>query len=281
MAARPLRPRAVTLAETLVAVFLLVAGIMVVVNLLHAALRYQTRSEQRALAALLARRTLNQVRAWAWSRPGSSFNFHGNWAAYNGVTLTDPNFPGLTVRVDANPAGRTLFSPATPLEQTYASLPRQLDRAVVPVRVRVDAPGMTPLILVSYVGEPPLTIGTLTINRVAGASGTLAQDDTVTLEAQALDPGGAPIPGLVYFWSVEPCGTNPSLGTLLTDTDYDGLPDLPRDGTRIVFTHRYHMADGILWLHKAGQCRVYAITLHQGREYRAETVLDLAPGPLP
>ncbi|MEW6278399.1 MAG: hypothetical protein AB1758_07260 [Candidatus Eremiobacterota bacterium] len=272
--------RGVTLTETILSVFVLTAGMLLVVNLLHTSLRYQSQIEERALGARLARLTLARVRAWAWENSGGAFNFYGNWAPYAGTTSTDPAYPGFTIRVDADPTGRALFSPCSTLEQTYASLPRRLTRAVVPVRVRVERPGSDPVILVSYVGAPPVTLQPLTVTLAGGAT-PLAQDATVTLAVSASDGSGTSVDGLAYSWSVEPTGTTPALGTLVVDTDGDGRPDMPRDGSQIVFQHRYRKPDGVTYLHKDGQCKVIARTRHHGRDVTGEIVLDLQPGPLP
>ncbi|MCE7872824.1 hypothetical protein DYH09_20910 [bacterium CPR1] len=270
--------RATTLTETLMAIFLLLAGMLIVINLLHASLRHQARIEKRALSVQLAQLTLDRVRAWAWEKTAGTCNFHSNWAFYNGVTLTDPAYPGLTVQVDVSPGGRSLFSPASTLEQTYSGLPRRMTRAVVPVRVRVSQSGSDSVTLLTYVGEPPLELAPLTIT---GAAGALAQDASVTLQVSATDLAGNPVQGLSYFWSVEPTGPNPGLGTLVTDLDADGLPDRPRDGSQIDFQHRYLRSDGTAWRHKDGQCRVIARTRQYGRTVTGEVVLDLSPGPLP
>jgi len=106
----------VTLAETVISLFILVSTFAVMAALLHSGMRWQGRIEQRTLSAQLAKKRLAELRAWARTHnSGNNYNYDAanpDWET--ALEDTDPDYPGLVVTVKV--VDRTLFSPNTAIE---------------------------------------------------------------------------------------------------------------------------------------------------------------------
>lgn len=214
-----------SLVETVLSMFLLAGIMLAIVNLFHASLRYQVRVENRGQMALLATRTINDIRAHAQSPA----NFNGGLSFYNGRTWTEPDLPGFTIRTQTVPAGRTIYSPCETLEVpwTASGQARQLDRSVVPVKVTVSY-RTDSVSLVGYIAEPvrdpntTLRIAPLAVPDVpAGA--------TFSLTVTAVDTGGVIIRDLFFDWDVDAETGNATI----TSTS-------PRDGRTVTIINEYN-----------------------------------------
>jgi hypothetical protein len=273
--------------EAIVSIFLLSSVVIMVMTMLNASLRYQGQAQRRAMAAMLGRKTFEQVRAWAWESPGGALNFSGDWAAYDGASLTDPDHPDYTIEVNARPGTATLYSPCSSLESGYGSRARRLDASLVPVSVKVRwQEGSTPqeLEMVSFVGEPPRQISSVLVTRVHGPSDPVPREGVVEFSAQALDGAGQPLPDVMFRWYVEPTapnsGDDPGLGTLLPPWGppvVPPLPETPRHGRRASLKHSYIRSDGVTWGYSEGFCRVIAVAISRGQEVRGQQIVRLAP----
>ncbi|MEW6282590.1 MAG: hypothetical protein AB1758_28530 [Candidatus Eremiobacterota bacterium] len=73
--------RGLSLLETVIALFILSAAIMLVVNLMHASLRHKARLEKRTQATLLASRVMAELRSWA----RDPINFATGWAGKDAI----------------------------------------------------------------------------------------------------------------------------------------------------------------------------------------------------
>lgn len=281
--------RGLSLTETVVAIFLLSVAMLLVINLMHVSIRYQGMNRRQATGMLLAQKLLDAVRAWAWEAPGGIYNYHASWAPWQGASLTDPDFPGYTAQVDAQPGSVILQSPCTGLESIYAPLNRRLTASVVPVRVQVQWDANDPtrrVSLVSYVGEPPpRTPITVTVTRAGGPGDPVPPDGVVDFTVQASDANGAPISDLVYRWSVESTAPNPGdvpgLGTVLDSellTPPPAAPPFlaPRDGTAAKLQHVYRRKD-TSWAYAPGFCKMRARARVCGVDYWGESLVLLGP----
>ena len=261
--------RGVSLGEAIVAIFLIVSAVMVTVTLFHSGLRYARMAETRATAGIYGRKVMQQIRSWA--RNPANYD-DPNWAPYNGVELTDPDFPGFLARVDCQPAGRDLLSPSSELETMHGALAHRLDKAVVPVRVTVvwGQPEQR-LPLVSLVGEPERELAAgpnVLVQRVSGPPDPVPELGEIGFTAQLLDSGGNPIPNVAFSWSLLPVTGN---ATLLVNA-------APRDGSAMGLKHEYEWNPlmsppqvGPI----SGEVRLEAVCRYRGRK-----IVNAAPVPV-
>lgn len=209
------RARGLSLAETVLALFLLTAGCLMMVQLFHQASRAERRTRQVESAIALGEKTLARVRSWA-SQPA---NFDSNWATWN-TTVTDPEYPGLSVAMSCTGTGRALASPASRLENPYGAKARQLLRMVVPVRARV-AWGSGPqenLTLITYCASPvhPMAANAqVELNNLPASP--LSANQVAQVQAQLRDGAGQPLAGVTFNWSLIPVSGNGSLRPDLQD----------------------------------------------------------------
>ncbi|MEW6279391.1 MAG: hypothetical protein AB1758_12250 [Candidatus Eremiobacterota bacterium] len=237
-----------SLLETVIALFLMSAAILLVVNLMHASLRHKARLEKRTQATLLASRAMADLRSWA----RDSNNFATGWAGKDGTTWSEPDVAGYQLRLDC-PAHRRAWSPCEPLEAPWDALSnaRKMDSSLMPVRVTVSWDPTDPAArvqLFSYIGEPERTASTLVVTPTALAG--IPQWGFFTLAAQVQDGSGAEIRDVMFEWNVD-SGTGNATITPTSARDgrtvtiqhvyqIPGFPQAPRPGTiRVRCTARY------------------------------------------
>lgn len=138
----PLKPnhRALTLVETIIAIFILIAGFLVMGAMFHVALQHTARMEARQLAVVLAEKKLEEIKGWSAATHRSTQPF-SNWSGLAAaIPSTDPDYPGYTIAVTAVDPGAgaaVLFSPCSQFEAGRTD-PRLFTTASVrPVRVVV------------------------------------------------------------------------------------------------------------------------------------------------
>lgn len=244
--------------EAVVAIFLILAGVIVTITLFHSGMRYSNSSQRRAMAAVFGRKVMMQVRAWA-RQPA---NFDSTWATYSGVDITDPDFPGMTAHVECDRNGRELFDPSSEFESDLGPIANRMQRSMIPVRVSVDW-GMTgrEVRLVSLVGAPERRVpATLVINRDSGPSDPVPSMGIVGFSAELRDAGGRPIPDITFSWSVLPISGN---ATLLKGA-------APRNGQTMQLQHVYTWnplmtppQSGPI----SGQVEIEVVCRYRGRRY--------------
>lgn len=220
--------RAVTLAETVISLFILVAAFVVISALLHSGMRWQGRIEQRTLAAQLAKKRLAELRAWARTHiAGNNYNYDGGQGDWEGaLPTTDPDYPGLQVTIKV--FDRTLFSPNSTIEAPWEAIgiARKMTRSAKTVKVTVADPADSgsPVTLVSLICDPTRDLGDLVLDYVEPAaplppSGNVFSPDPgswVDLSVRAVAPDGTPIHDLFFDWYTVPLGGN---GTTLPSRD--------------------------------------------------------------
>ena len=260
--------RAVTLAETLVAIFVLTLAIAFVGALLQAGLRHQARSERRLMAVELARKKLTLLRAWArTATSGSYYHFDeapSAWASQVGTA--DPDYPGLLV--SATVVVETLYSPCSTMEAPYVPLgtARVMSNSAKKVKISVadpTDPGWSSD-LVTLVCDPTRNLVasdavrlnvTSTIPPVLSPAGSdlnsPAAGSTVDMQAEALYPDGRPVPDLFFDWYIVPLG---GTGTLRTARDgrtcrfvngvSTGMANVTTEGKSVVAVHGTYRGEG-------------------------------------
>lgn len=199
--------RALSLLETVVAIFLLVGVLVVFARLIHTMLIYGVLAEQRSVASLAAQQKLEEIRDWA----NQGANFQGNWSTYDGQISTNPSFPGITLTCSVE--DHVLSSPCTELE-SKASRPRQIVRSCKKVQVvaRWSQDRGNFLRLVTLMGAPPREPN-LALSVTSAIPDPLAALASGTASVTATDTTGQPLYDLFYTWSTLPTGIDPGNGT--------------------------------------------------------------------
>lgn len=240
----------VSLAETMIAMFLLAGVVLVLVSLLHSLLRYGRQVELQTLAALAADRRLEQIRQWARQKSGTTYQFENLVTAYGSVVSSDPDFADFRLTTTAR--WHPLDKPGTSLEQGQTDKQR-LARSAVWVRVTVSWGNGRNLTASTLIGAPARRPDpVLTITQVNGGN-PLAANAPAVFQAAARDVDGQTLPDLTYCWYVRPEGGNASIALELRNTSQARL------------TNRVRWPDGI-FRPAPGPCRVEARAVYRGTE---------------
>jgi len=258
------RRSGLNLTETIIAVFLISLGVLTVAALIQAGLVANRKAERAFLAAFLAEKHLERVRAYASTTP----NF-ANWSSLDGVASPDPEFPEYTVQVDSELT--TVFSPSTSLEaRVPAADRRQLTQSYRKVRVRVSWDPADPkesVELYTLVGAPAdRELASITLTAGGSVPDPLAQNATVPFSAVGRDASGEVIPDLFFDWSVN---TQSSVGS---------FANVSRDGSDATFMHWYRKdtLTGNDVHGPPGQCQVNVTGAYHSRNLKSSTrVLNL------
>ena len=262
-----------TLVETVIALFLLVVGMVLIGTLFLSGLRYCARIEKRALATLIAEKKLASLRAWARKPNPGGFNYD-DWSSVDGQQGADPDEGNFVVRVTAHP--RDLKSAATSLEDGQDPAKRRLmPGSAMEVCVSVweasDPAQVTRLW--SLIGEPERPfdpIAPLTVTPLGPVPALMAYDDELSFNVKAVDSAGKDLKDIFFSWYVLPRGGN---GTIKQQS---------RDGKNSTFIHRItilppgDLPPGIV-LHAGGTVDVVARAVYRGRELEGHVTLELAP----
>ena len=244
-----MKQRGLSLAETVVALFVLVVGCLGSIQMFHVGMRASTMSEKRSLAAFLANKRLTQVQVWARDP-----NHFANWSGHpNGPDSDFPEYPITVTHHD--------YTAATPCSQVQSGSPRQLLRSLQRVQIDVAYPPFRPedhLRVVSLVGEPPhdLTDVTVLVDDSAIPS-PMAAGSTANVQAQLRD-GGTVIQDAFFDWQVAPDTGN---GTISPDDS----------GRSARFTNEVLLPDGTLTTMSGQRCSVEAWARYMGRQFSASS----------
>lgn len=210
----------VTLAETIISLFILVSAFTVIAALMHSGMQWQGRIEQRTLAAQLAKKRLAELRAWARTHNGgNNYNYDAANSAWEGaLPPTDPDYPGLEVTFKV--VDRTLFSPNTAIEAPWEAIgeARRMNRSAKTVKVRVTDPAdsASTVSLVSLICDPTRQMGEVVLSYTDPGSplppaGNVWSPDPgswVDFTVSANAPDGTPLYDLFFDWYTVPLGGN-------------------------------------------------------------------------
>ncbi|MBS2037874.1 hypothetical protein JST97_23010 [bacterium] len=239
-----MKPRGLSLAETVVALFVLVVACLGCVQMFHLGLRASAVSEKRAVAAFLANKRLTQVQVWA--KDASHF---ASWSGYpNGPDSDFPEYPIQVTHSD--------YTAASPSSQLQGGSNRQLVHSLQRVQVDVAYPPYQAgdhLKVVSLVGEPPHSGGGLVVlvNDSAVPS-PMSAGSTASLSARLQDGSGNVIQDALFDWGVAPDTGN---GTVYPDDN----------GRTASFKNEFLLPDGSLTTSTGKTCSVEACTRYMGR----------------
>jgi hypothetical protein len=221
-----------SLAETVIGLFLLTFGILVSVRLFDAGLQHQATVERRALATKLAEKSMARLRAWVRTSipahtKSSTYNFDSaSWDA--AVPTSDPDYPGLTVAVTSAP--QKLYSPCSQFELPYDASGRARTMTqsarVVKVSVTDTVNSRFSVELVSWIADPTRHLDHVTIASTTGPppavfeqAGSLtspAPGSFIEYKATGHFSDGSEVPDLMFDWYTVPLGGN---GTVVPARD--------------------------------------------------------------
>ncbi|MHC9539751.1 MAG: prepilin-type N-terminal cleavage/methylation domain-containing protein [Vulcanimicrobiota bacterium] len=250
-----------TLIETLISMVVLTIAFMLVFTLFQGALRYSSWIETRNTATAVAERKIEEIRGWAWTKPGTSYNFDGTWSTYSSaVTAPDTEYPEFRVRCEAR--GVRLVSPSTSFEYSYPGEEKIIDSSAMKVKVTVswDQSAQTKQIsLVSLVREPPRGFSSMQIVPIAAPHPSpLSKGASVQFTANAYEADGTTlIKDIFFLWYVNPATGN---GTIEQD----------HTGSVATFYNKVRLYDGSTG-YTGGTCTVKVRTVYYGVEYWAES----------
>jgi len=303
---KPVRPQALTLSETIVAIFLLLAGFTVVAQLFLRGMRYSTSITVRQQAVAIAERRLEDIRAWsrAHHHPAGTLPMT-DWGPFATTPVQDAFDSQYEVSTEFSQP--EFFSPCSRFEGVYPNptdrfqLTSQRTQVTVTVRwgggsVRLTTFVAAPtgqlswhwrplLALVSYwvVAAPPSPAGTSPFDPLPAASAA-----TYTLQVVPVSPTSAGALTLSHDQSARydailqanvsgsqrplPCrvrwaSIGPGTGTLRTF----------RNNNQVEFRHQT-VLNGLVVYADGLDAQLEAVATYRGRIFRARTpLLTLTP----
>lgn len=204
-----------SLAEAIIAIFLMLSGFIVMSRLLMTGMHYQRLVDNEQNAVFLAESQLEQIRGWSARNhvPAGIIPF-SDWSACPGQPgpVSNPAFPGYDIAV--NSTVQALYSPCSTweLQFTNPAERRALRQSSRRVRVTVTWNSQS-YVLESLVSAPVAPASAAVSVSVSGA-GSVARDATASYSAVANGPSGV-LPDVLFGWYVYGVGN----GTLLPARD--------------------------------------------------------------
>lgn len=264
-----MKPRGLTLAEAIVSIFVMLAGVVVMVRLFHTSLRYQTLVDNQSTAVMLAEREMERVRGWSrrnHTSPGASLDFNNFLSdAYPGKTAyEDTDFPGFQIQTAA--VANAIYSPCSLFELLYPATERRVIRnsarkITVTVSWGWDPYKLAPIQheLTSLVAWPtckfPPAPATPT---VTGAGSAIPQGGPMPVTISAVNADSQTLGDLFYSYIVEPGAGNQGGG-------FGSVQD-ERDG-RAATLHNYILSAAVppvITGYGVGKCNLRARARYRG-----------------
>jgi len=265
-----MKRRGLSLAETVIALFLLTFAVILCVNLFQLGLRYSGRVEQEAVATLIAQKQIAAIRGWSATRVGAGYHFD-DWAPFTNFSAADPDQPGFQLRVTAQPA--PAFDPCSAFAAVVAPgnqtiLRTSLEKVTVTVSWGSPDPN-NQVTLTTLVGDPVRewrVSNPLVITLVTQAGDPLPRGLDAVFRVQGFDDDNRAIPDLVYNWYVVPMDGNGTLGKLIGDH------------SQATLTHKIRLLNGN-WSFCRGpsRCALTARAVFRGQERTVDVIINLAP----
>jgi len=160
-----------TLLEILVALSLLFTGCLFIFKMFHMAIYSSGNISDEAIAIVLAKKRMEEIRAWAHRRStGILFNFNtGDWDALRNKVETDPLHPDFRIRIS-----NELKPLRSPSSTTVPNITLAASTRIVKVEVSWDsAAGHKSVELVTLIAEPYRKLKELVVTSAPQADGTV------------------------------------------------------------------------------------------------------------
>jgi len=260
-----------TLAETVIGLFVVTCGVLTCFQLLQLSMRYGTRVDQRVLATRIGERHLAEIRAWARQRTGNVYHFetHPVWTArYNGSWGPDPLDGNFQVRIRNQV--EVVDSPNSRLESAYpSSRKKRMTQSYHKVQVEVSwgLDAQSRISLVSLVGAPARPIGNDSALHLVPTTRwdppPLDYQERAEFEASLLDIWGNEIPDVMFSHYVRSVASPGNLaGNGIVDSAYS-----PRTGKKATLLHNYP-GYGRNWFSADGEVRMQVVCRYRGLQRR-------------
>ena len=233
-----MKRRGLSLAETIMAIFLFVGGGLVCFELALSACRDGARVQEVTQATIVAESVLDGIRNWAYFPD----NYLTNWNIYDDKDIPWDNPPGYQVHTFLAPTQRNPVSPCSAILTGYS--PREITDSSRVVRVRIrwrnGAPSDT-LSMTATINEPPRNvraINPVVLTRLPPLVDPVVVNTTTRYKAELFDTAGRPIQGLAWDWRII---SNWDTGT----GGMGSLEELPSDGmqSQVDLLHHYYRGD--------------------------------------
>jgi hypothetical protein len=256
--------RGLSLAETLIGMFLLAGGGFACVTLMLRASRIQTQTMVALEGARLAEQCQQQVRVW-----GQDPARFLTGTLYNDLNLADPAWNGYTVRIRMATTSQAVLSPNTGMESGFAGSRRLLPQTQrnFTVEVRWGTNAQQAVVLASSLGAPvrPVrAVRPVQFTQLSGSASMLAEAVS-SFRVALFDNLNQEIPGVTFHWQVLPefvPSSTAGLGSLDQSLD--------RSGHQVYFIHHYYAGDPAL-PNVSGWCRLRAQCRYGGKVYVYDT----------
>lgn len=266
--------RAFSLAETMVATFILFSTLVIFAALVDTAMRYYAQVEKRNQAASVADRKMEEIRAWSRQVSSGVSNFDGgSWASFNGPT-TDAYYPDMQVSVDT--LALEPRSPTRQLESEFNPDHVVINGGLRAIQVTVDWSDAIDtnrqLVVMYYLSAPrranlPLSVE---VGPSTGQPNPVPDGTTVAFACQAYDTDHNSVDGLTYSWEVVPEPPTPGSAYVLQN----------RSGRTAQLTNAIYADESATITPPVGNrtCRLRVVTRYFGVEYAGVSpVVTLAP----
>lgn len=256
--------RGLSLAETLIGMFLLACGGFACVTLMLRASRIQTQTLVALEGARLAEQCQERVRAWA----RDPVNFLSG-TLYNDLTLSDAGGSDYTVRIRMSGGPQAVLSPNTSLESGFAGNQRQLPQTQrnFTVEARWGNRAQQAVLLAGSLGAPLRPVRAtrpVQFTQLSG-SATMLAEAVSSFRVGLFDSASQEIHGVTFHWQVLPefvPSSTAGLGSLDQSLD--------RGGHQVYFIHHYYAGDPTL-PNVPGWCRLRAQCRYGGKVYVYDT----------
>ena len=297
-----MKPRGLTLAEAVVAIFLLVAGFSIVAQLFHRAMRYSTRITVRQQAVAIANRRLEDIRAWSRSHhlPAGTLPMT-DWGPWSVSPVQDSYDPSYEISTEFSRP--PFYNPCTRFEMVNPLAPDRVDLTAYRTQVTVT---------VRWGGSESVRLTTMICTPTGSLSQHAAPRPWLAFMAywmmaappspagtSPLDPIPANVPA-AYSLVVSPSGTTPTGSPTIHHNEsvtYDGQLvanvsgasiNLPcrirwaslgpgagslryiRGTNKIEFTHKV-VINGLVVFSDGLDAQLEASATYRGRVFRATT----------
>ena len=207
-----------SLAEAIVAMFVLLAGFTVIFRLFHASMQYGNVVDSQQQKVRIASNKLEEIRAWNRSvhEPVGNVAF-SDWSYWQDQTGVDSEYPEIQWKVEVT--DRILYSPCELFESIKpVGDQRRMNNSCKQVTVKVnngdpDSTGLGMLnrrvVLTTFLGQPSIApvpdssnplLTTNMVVTVAGANSNLAHGDPSSPFTATLTSGGKPILDVFFDW---------------------------------------------------------------------------------
>ena len=283
--------KAFTLVEILVSMTILLTVCLVLFNMFHASLKYSMNVKSGAIAAVLAEKKIEEIRAWAYrfDDAAEQYNFNSEWVPYSSYTGADSDNPDFQVAVKVRKGGPTYYLPPNDNSPFYFPstgtekeklFKRTMNNSMARVQVTISwDKGRKNFTTVTCIAEPARQLSSVSISNISSHN-PLLKDSKNIYEATGYDVYNKKIDDLVFKWYVFPSSGNGEViyfpepdprPSPVTTTGHDpvlGNGSSARDpvnytkGKRAVFVHRIRsfewtpQAPRYIYVNPQGTCKV-------------------------